>query len=264
VARKADGEVVPMDLGEPLKAECAHFLQCIRTRQKPRTDGAEGLRVLQVLEACQRSLDRKGAPVQMDSLTAPITESPYFLHETAFIDQPCQISPGCKIWHFSHILKNCRIGENCNIGQNVVIGPEVTIGAGCKIQNNVSVYKGVTLEDRVFCGPSMVFTNIFNPRAHIPRMDEVRPTLVKTGASIGANATIVCGNTIGRYAFIGAGAVVTRDVPDYALVAGNPARQLGWMCACGGKITADLKCVACGEQYLKVASGLEPSQEMER
>jgi UDP-2-acetamido-3-amino-2,3-dideoxy-glucuronate N-acetyltransferase len=264
VARKADGEVVPIDLGEPLKAECAHFLQCIRTRQKPRTDGAEGLRVLQVLEACQRSLDRKGAPVQMDSLTAPITESPYFLHETALIDQPCQISPGCKIWHFSHILKNCRIGENCNIGQNVVIGPEVTIGVGCKIQNNVSVYKGVTLEEHVFCGPSMVFTNIFNPRAHIPRMDEVRPTLVKTGASIGANATIVCGNTVGRYAFIGAGAVVTRDVPDYALVAGNPARQLGWMCACGGKLTADLKCVACGEQYLKVASGLEPSQEMER
>ena len=135
------------------------------------------------------------------------------VHETAVIDQPSQIGPGTKIWHFSHILKNCRIGENCNIGQNVVIGPEVTIGDGCKIQNNVSVYKGVTLEDYVFCGPSMVFTNVFNPRAHIRRMDEIRPTLVKTGASIGANATIVCGNTIGRYAFVGAGAVVPRTSP---------------------------------------------------
>lgn len=264
VARKAEGEVVPMELGEPLKAECAHFLECIHTRQTPRTDGAEGLRVLKVLEACQHSLDRKGAPVQMASLAAPITKLPYFLHETAVVDQPNQIGQGTKIWHFSHILENCQIGENCNVGQNVVIGPDVTIGMGCKIQNNISVYKGVTLEDQVFCGPSMVFTNVYNPRAHIPRMDEIRSTLLKTGASIGANATIVCGHTIGRYAFVGAGAVVTRDVPDHALVVGNPARQLGWMCACGSKLTADLRCDACGEQYIKEESGLKPLNEMQR
>ncbi len=261
VARKAEGEVVPLEASEPLKDECAHFLECIRTRQKPRTDGEEGLRVLQVLEACQHSLDQKGTPIK---LAAPAPELPYFVHETAAIDQPSDIGSGCKIWHFSHILKNCRIGEKCNIGQNVVIGPDVTIGKGCKIQNNISVYKGVTLEDHVFCGPSMVFTNVYNPRAHIQRMEELRPTLVKTGASIGANATIVCGNTIGRYAFIGAGAVVTRDVSDYALVVGNPARQLGWMCACGNRLTVDLRCEACGEKYAKVESGLAPLNEIQR
>ena len=233
VARKAEGEVVPLDMSEPLKEECAHFLECIRTRQKPRTDGAEGLRVLQVLQACQRSLDQGGVPVNCRDALPRLRRCLTLSTRPPVIDQPSQIGPGTKIWHFSHILKDCRIGENCNIGQNVVIGPEVTIGRGCKIQNNVSVYQGVTLEDDVFCGPSMVFTNVFNPRAHIRRMDEVRPTLVKTGASIGANATIVCGTTIGRYAFVGAGAVVTKDVPDYALVVGNPARQIGWMCSCG-------------------------------
>ncbi len=256
VARQAAGEVVPLELSEPLKAECTHFLECIRNRQQPRTDGAEGLRVLKVLEACQRSLDRKGAPVHLSSITGQITELPYFVHETSIIDQPSQVGQGTKIWHFSHVLKNCRIGENCNIGQNVVIGPEVTIGAGCKIQNNVSVYQGVTLEENVFCGPSMVFTNVYNPRANIRRMDEIRPTLVKTGASIGANATIVCGITIGRYAFIGAGAVVTRDVPDYALMVGNPARQRGWMCACGIKLNARLQCEACGKRFEEYEAGL--------
>jgi UDP-2-acetamido-3-amino-2,3-dideoxy-glucuronate N-acetyltransferase len=142
-----------------------------------------------------------------------------------------------------------RIGKNCNIGQNVVIGPDVTIGNGCKIQNNVSIYKGVTLEDDVFCGPAIVFTNVFNPRAHIRRMDEARPTLVKRGATLGANCTIVCGHTIGAYAFVGAGAVVTKDVPDYALVAGNPARQIGWVCQCGEKLGADFMCVDCKKQY---------------
>jgi UDP-2-acetamido-3-amino-2,3-dideoxy-glucuronate N-acetyltransferase len=256
VARQAAGEVVPTELSEPLKAECAHFLECIRSRQQPRTDGVEGLRVLKVLEACQRSLDQKGAPVQLSNHTSQITELPFFVHETAIIDQPNQVGQGTKIWHFSHILKNCRIGENCNIGQNVVIGPEVTIGAGCKIQNNVSVYQGVTLEEDVFCGPSMVFTNVYNPRANIRRMDEIRPTLVKTGASIGANATIVCGTTIGRYAFIGAGAVVTRDVPDYALMVGNPARQRGWMCACGVKLNGRLQCDACGQRFEEYEAGL--------
>jgi UDP-2-acetamido-3-amino-2,3-dideoxy-glucuronate N-acetyltransferase len=198
----------------------------------------------------------KIAPVQLSNHTSQITELPFFVHETAIIDQPNQVGQGTKIWHFSHILKNCRIGENCNIGQNVVIGPEVTIGAGCKIQNNVSVYQGVTLEEDVFCGPSMVFTNVYNPRANIRRMDEIRPTLVKTGASIGANATIVCGTTIGRYAFIGAGAVVTRDVPDYALMVGNPARQRGWMCACGVKLNGRLQCDACGQRFEEYEAGL--------
>lgn len=264
VARKAEGEVVPVVSGEPLKAECAHFLECVHSRRRPRTDGLEGLRVLQVLEACQRSLDQKGTPCKLASLSVPVPEVPYFVHKTAVVDQPSEIGRECKIWHFSHVLKNCRIGENCNVGQNVVIGPDVSIGKGCKIQNNVSVYKGISLEDYVFCGPSIVFTNVFNPRAHISRMDELRPTLVKTGASIGANATIICGHTIGCYAFVGAGAVVTRDVPDYALVVGNPARQIGWMCACGSKLSADLICDACSEQYIKKEYGLKPRREMQR
>lgn len=176
--------------------------------------------------------------------------STVFVHETACLDDQVSLGGGTKIWHFTHILSGSVVGENCNIGQNVVIGPDVRIGKGCKIQNNVSVYKGVTLEDDVFCGPSMVFTNVFNPRAHIRRMDEARPTLVRQGATIGANATIVCGITVGRYALIGAGAVVTRDVPDFALIYGNPARQHGWVCACGEKLPKDLRCPACGKTYL--------------
>ena len=251
MARKAEGEVVPLEKVEPLRAECAHFLECVQTRQKPMTDGTEGLRVLQVLQSCQQSLDHDGDLVKAENKTSPSPRLPYFVHESAVVDQPSQIGPGSKIWHFSHILKDCRIGEDCNIGQNVVIGPKVAIGRGCKIQNNVSVYPGVTLEDNVFCGPSMVFTNVHNPRAFIRRMDEVRPTLVKTGASIGANATIVCGTTIGRYAFVGAGAVVTRDIPDYALVVGNPARPIGWMCTCGVKLNRELSCETCGQRFQK-------------
>ena len=167
-----------------------------------------------------------------------------FVHETACIDEQVSLGVGTKIWHFTHILSGSVVGENCNIGQNVVIGPDVRIGKGCKIQNNVSVYKGVTLEDDVFCGPSMVFTNVFNPRAHIRRMDEARPTLVRQGASIGANATIVCGHRIGRYAMIGAGAVVTHDVPDYALVVGNPARQAGWVSEYGHRLDFDTSGIA--------------------
>lgn len=179
------------------------------------------------------------------------------IHCTAIVDDDVHIGEGSKIWHFTHILPRTRIGNNCNIGQNVMIGPEVVVGNGCKIQNNVSIYKGVTLEDVVFCGPSMVFTNIINPRANISRMDEVRPTLVRRGASIGANATIVCGLTIGRFAFVGAGAVVTRDVPDHALVFGNPARQRGWVCECGEKLDTTWVCPACSRSYVRVDSGLE-------
>ncbi len=185
-------------------------------------------------------------------------EKNYFVHESSFIDEPCEIGEGTKIWHFCHVMKNSRIGERCNIGQNVVISPEVTIGNNVKIQNNVSVYTGVILEDDVFCGPSMVFTNVVNPRSHVSRKDEYRETRVKQGASIGANATVVCGHTIGRYAFIGAGAVVTKDVPDYALVVGNPGRLKGWVCACGVKLNfavnekaATGDCAACGKHYAK-------------
>jgi UDP-2-acetamido-3-amino-2,3-dideoxy-glucuronate N-acetyltransferase len=185
-------------------------------------------------------------------------EKNYFVHESSYVDEPCEIGEGTKIWHFCHVMKNSRIGERCNIGQNVVISPEVTIGNNVKIQNNVSVYTGVILEDDVFCGPSMVFTNVVNPRSHVSRKDEYRTTLVKRGASIGANATVVCGNTIGRYAFIGAGAVVTKDIPDYALVVGNPGRIAGWMCDCGVKLNLPVQgdeasgdCAACGKHYVK-------------
>src|SRR5262249_39490793 len=157
----------------------------------------------------------------------------YFVHESSYVDEPCQIGEGTKIWHFCHVMKGARIGRNCNIGQNVVISPDVVIGNNVKIQNNVSVYTGVELEDDVFCGPSMVFTNVINPRSHVSRKHEYQRTLVKKGASIGANATIVCGVTLGKYSFIAAGAVVTKDVPDYALMAGVPAKQLDWMCQCG-------------------------------
>jgi UDP-2-acetamido-2-deoxy-ribo-hexuluronate aminotransferase len=171
----------------------------------------------------------------------------FFVHSTTELDDHVTIGKNTKIWHFSHIMKNTVIGENCSLGQNVVAGPDVYIGNGCKIQNNVSLYKGVTLEEEVFCGPSMVFTNVINPRAHIKRMDEARPTLVKKGASLGANCTIVCGVTIGKYAFIGAGAVVTKDVPDHALVMGNPARQVGWMCECGEKLNQAFTCPVCNK-----------------
>jgi UDP-2-acetamido-3-amino-2,3-dideoxy-glucuronate N-acetyltransferase len=163
----------------------------------------------------------------------------YFAHETAIIDEGCEIGAGTKIWHFSHIMPNCKIGENCNIGQNVVISPQVVLGKNVKVQNNVSIYTGVVCEDDVFLGPSMVFTNVINPRSAVNRKNEYAKTIVKKGASIGANATIVCGNDIGAFAFIGAGAVVTKTVPDYALVIGNPARQTGWMSEYGHKLEFD-------------------------
>ena len=179
----------------------------------------------------------------------------YTVHPSSFVDDGCEIGDGTKIWHFCHIMPRARIGRNCNIGQNVVVSPDVVVGNNVKIQNNVSLYTGVILEDDVFCGPSMVFTNVVNPRSHVSRKDEYRQTLVKRGASIGANTTIVCGHTIGRYAFIGAGAVVTKDVPDYALIVGNPGRVSGWMCACGIKLAAGKEppasaaCAACGSKY---------------
>lgn len=179
----------------------------------------------------------------------------YFIHESAYIDELVKIGKGTKIWHFSHIMKGAELGENCTIGQNVFIGPSVRIGNNAKIQNNVSVYEGVTLEDDVFCGPSMVFTNVDRPRSAYPREhDDYLPTLVKRGATIGANATIVCGHTLGEYCFIGAGAVVTKDIPAYAIVYGNPARIHGWVCQCGQKLNFEgdqATCAVCGRKYRK-------------
>ncbi|NVJ64399.1 MAG: N-acetyltransferase [Flavobacteriaceae bacterium] len=170
--------------------------------------------------------------------------SEVFIHESSYVDEGCQIGPGTKIWHFSHIMKDCVIGEKCNIGQNVVISPEVVLGSNVKIQNNVSVYSGVVCEDDVFLGPSMVFTNVINPRSAVNRKGAYSKTLVKRGASIGANATIICGHNIGRFAFIGAGTVVTKEVPDYAMIVGNPGRQIGWMSEFGHKLKFDENCEA--------------------
>ncbi len=272
IAAKAEAEVVKVKIDEPLKAECKHFIDCVANRQQPITDGREGLRVLQVLQASQQSLNENGRKISLNQITIPIPKREQsvsseaamnseqrakscFVHESAYVDEGVEIGVGSKVWHFSHILSGSRIGKNCNIGQNVVIGPDVTIGNGCKIQNNISVYKGVTLEDEVFCGPSMVFTNVYNPRGAIRRMGELRPTLVKKGATIGANATIICGITIGTSAFIGTGTVVLTDVPDYALMVGNPAKQKGWMCACGIQLVFKgnrAKCMACKRQYKKL------------
>ena len=180
-------------------------------------------------------------------------DSKYYNHETAIIDEGCEIGEGTKIWHFSHIMPNCKIGKNCNIGQNVVISPEVVLGNNVKVQNNVSIYTGVTCEDDVFLGPSMVFTNVTNPRSAINRRGQYAKTIVKRGASIGANATIVCGHDIGEFAFIGAGAVVTKTIPAYALVVGNPARQVGWMSEWGHKLEFNEEgiavCTESGERY---------------
>jgi len=246
VAHKEQGEVIALPKGEPLRLECEHFLDCVATRREPRTSGATALDVLRVLEACEESLHANGQVVDVVKVSPK-----YFAHPTAVIDQPCEIGEGTHIWHFSHVMAGSTLGARCKLGQNVVISPGVKIGNNVKIQNNVSVYTGVILEDDVFCGPSMTFTNVINPRSHVVRKHEYRQTLVRQGASIGANATILCGVKLGRYAFIGAGATVTRDVRDYALMVGVPAQQIGWMCYCGVRLP-DLQiatCSACGRRY---------------
>lgn len=182
-----------------------------------------------------------------------MSEEEFYVHETAVVDNGCTIGKGTKIWHFSHIMPECRIGERCNIGQNVVVSPQVVLGNNVKVQNNVSIYTGVICEDDVFLGPSMVFTNVINPRSAIVRRDSYQETLVKKGASIGANATIVCGNALGRFCLIGAGAVVTKEVPDYALIVGNPGRQIGWVSEYGHRLEFDADhratCPESGEEY---------------
>lgn len=248
--RKAAGKPVALVESEPLRDECQHFLDCVANGTAPRTDGEEGLSVLAVLEAGQRSMEGRASVALADIVKAPVpVVAGPFVHPLAAVDEGATIGKGTRIWHFSHVLKNSKIGENCVIGQNVSIGPNASIGDRCKIQNNVSVYPGVTLEDGVFCGPSCVFTNVMFPRAEIERKDEFRPTLVKRGATIGANATIVCGNTLGEYSFVAAGAVVTRDVPPFAMMAGVPARRIGWVSHAGEKLGKDLVCPREGRRY---------------
>jgi len=254
VPRPENAQAVEFDSKEPLRAECEHFIECLASRKRPKTDGQSGLRVLKILEACQESLRGDGKVCRLVK-----EEKDYSVHESAFVDEKVEVGEGTKIWHFSHVLKNSIIGRHCSLGQNVMVGPNVSIGNNVKIQNNVSIYDGVILEDDVFCGPSMVFTNVINPRSHWPRKDEYRKTLVKRGASLGANSTIICGHNIGKYAFVGAGAVVSRDVPDYGLVTGVPGRLQGWMCYCGIKLglsvspdsTESAKCSECGRKYQK-------------
>lgn len=260
VAHRAEAIPVPVEEGEPLRAECEDFVQSILTRRQPLTNGESGFQVLRVLEAAQRSLEQGSHPVHLNGDSAngarPSSAAPphvsYQAHPTATVDTGAEIGEGTRIWHYSHVMSGAKIGYNCILGQNVFVGATARIGNGVKIQNNVSVYDDVELEDYVFCGPSMVFTNVMNPRSHIERKHEFRKTLVKRGATLGANCTIVCGNTIGRYAFVGAGSVVTKDVPDYALVMGVPARVTGWVCECGEKLTFSenrATCIGCGERY---------------
>jgi UDP-2-acetamido-3-amino-2,3-dideoxy-glucuronate N-acetyltransferase len=249
VARKAEGEVVPLSKEEPLRAECQHFLDCVRDRKTPNTDGENGLKVLTILHAAGKSIRENGQPVSLNQPAAPS----FYVDPSAVVDEPCEIGEGTKIWHFSHVMRDCKIGTKCNFGQNVHVASGVRIGNNVKIQNNVSLYSGVELEDDVFCGPSMVFTNVLTPRSHVNRRSEYQRTLVKKGASLGANSTIVCGTTIGEYAFIGAGAVVTRDVPRHALMVGVPARRIGWVCQCGTTLKmadGNGACSACGKSYV--------------
>jgi UDP-2-acetamido-3-amino-2,3-dideoxy-glucuronate N-acetyltransferase len=259
VARKAEGEVVALPKEEPLRNECEHFVECIRHRKTPRTDGENGLRVLKILHAAGQSIRDNGQPVMFGTKVVANSAPNYFVDPTAVVDQPCEIGEGTKIWHFSHVMSGSQIGRKCVLGQNVNVASGVLIGDNVKIQNNVSLYTGVELEDDVFCGPSMVFTNVMTPRSHVNRKAEYQRTLVQRGASLGANSTIVCGTTIGRYAFVGAGAVVTHDVPDHALVVGVPARQIGWACRCGARLKMQQgagSCQECGAIYLLKNEGL--------
>jgi UDP-2-acetamido-3-amino-2,3-dideoxy-glucuronate N-acetyltransferase len=234
---KAEAELVVVEKAEPLKEECRHFLNCCIDRSTPRTDGAEGVRVLKVLQAAQASLNEDGEAKDANKENSlSLGTKAYQAHSSAIIDSKAEIGDGTKIWHFSHIMNGAKIGPSCNIGQNVVISPGVILGRNVKVQNNVSLYTGITCEDDVFLGPSMVFTNIPNPRSAIVRRDQYKCTLVKKGATIGANATIVCGNDLGEYCFIGAGSVITKAVKPYALVVGNPGRHVGWMSRFGERL----------------------------
>jgi UDP-2-acetamido-3-amino-2,3-dideoxy-glucuronate N-acetyltransferase len=260
-AVKAKGEIVDLDNLEPLRAECQHFLDCVGSRTSPFSDGAEGLRVLRVLDACQRSLLSEGIGIEPSRFHDGNKQLPYFVHESAYVDNGAEVGAGTKIWHFSHIMKGARIGKRCIIGQNVNVDGGAIIGNNVKIQNNVSVYASVVIEDDVFLGPSCVLTNVANPRAQVTRHSLYETTRLKRGCTIGANATIVCGVTIGRYAFVGAGSVVTKSVPDYALVIGNPTRQIGWMSRHGHRLDSPdsngvMRCPEVGYRYKEINRGV--------
>jgi UDP-2-acetamido-3-amino-2,3-dideoxy-glucuronate N-acetyltransferase len=263
------GELLKIEPGEPLKNECVHFLESCRERTTPKTDAAEGVQVLGLLHAAEKSMSQHGELVR---LTEP---SAYFAHSTAEIDPTATILNGTKIWHYSRVMERAAVGCNCNIGQNVVISPDVLLGNNVKVQNNVSLYTGVVCEDDVFLGPSMVFTNVLNPRSQICRRSSYQKTLVKRGATIGANATIVCGLELGEYCFVGAGAVVTKNVKPFALMVGNPAKQIGWMSRAGERLDLPLAsqeghvqraaCKATGELYLLNGNALyQPLVEISR
>ncbi|HHK42937.1 MAG TPA: oxidoreductase, partial [Planctomycetaceae bacterium] len=252
VKRYSDAVPVEYPQVEPLRTECQHFLDSIANDQAPLTDGENGLEVLRVLEAAQNSLGGRTT----SAASSESSDSDYFVHETAVVDEGVSIGRGTKIWHWSHVQTGARIGEKCVLGQNVNVGNNVVIGNSCKIQNNVSVYEGVELGDYVFCGPSMVFTNVIDPRSEFPQRGSAHylPTKVGKSASIGANATIVCGNSIGEYAFVGAGSVVTKDVEPHALVLGNPAKRVGTVCSCGKTLWWHSKprpeeCERCGYEF---------------
>lgn len=259
VPLKATAEAVELPEAEPLRTECAHFLDSCRTRSAPRTDGAEGLRVLSVLQLAQQSLEKDGEAASPKSLHGDGAKPDYYVHPSAFVDAGARVGKGTKIWHFSHVLEGAQLGERCVLGQNVNIASGVVIGNNVKIQNNVSVYTGTRVEDDVFLGPSAVLTNVTNPRSEVNRHSLYEPTVIRRGATVGANATIVCGVTLGRYSFIAAGAVVMKDVPDYALMMGNPARQHGWMSRHGHRLkpnaAGELVCPESGFRYREVKPG---------
>jgi UDP-2-acetamido-3-amino-2,3-dideoxy-glucuronate N-acetyltransferase len=249
VAKKLSGSPILVPEDEPLLAECRHFIDCSQHGLTPRTDGQEGLNVLRVLDAAQRSLQSDGKRIGIGDTDKPS----YFAHETAVVDDGAVIGDGSSVWHFSHISSKSVLGKGCNLGQNVFIAPGVTLGSNVKIQNNVSVYAGTTIEDDVFLGPSCVLTNVSNPRSQVNRKSIYETTLIRRGASVGANSTIVCGVTLGRYCFIAAGAVVTNDAPDYALMMGVPATQKGWMSRHGHRLEFNNQniaiCPESGFQY---------------
>jgi UDP-2-acetamido-3-amino-2,3-dideoxy-glucuronate N-acetyltransferase len=257
VPLKVTGELVDVPEGEPLRAECDHFLTVCQERKRPRTDGPEGLRVLQVLDMAQRSLEGGGESVVPQ--VAP-SERKFYAHPTAIVDGSAEIGAGTKIWHFAHVMGKAKIGERCIFGQNVNVAGGVVIGNNVKVQNNVSIYTGTVVEDDVFLGPSCVLTNVTNPRSQVNRHSLYERTVFKRGTTVGANATIVCGITLGRYSFIAAGAVVAKDVPDYALMVGNPARQQGWMSRHGHRLKPGqdgvMVCPESGLKYREVSPGV--------
>ncbi len=258
-ALKAPREAVPLEDVEPLTAECRHFLESVASRSTPLTDGREGVRVLRCLDACQRSLRGGGTPIVLRAASA--SPLPYFAHATAAVDEGAEIGEGTRIWHFCHVMKGARIGKRCVLGQNVNVDGGARVGDNVKIQNNVSVYAGVVIEDDVFLGPSCVLTNVTNPRSQVNRHALYETTLLKRGCTIGANATVVCSTTVGRYAFVAAGAVLTRDAPDYALMVGTPARRVGWMSRHGHRLPAPdaegvSRCPESGYRYRELQPGV--------